>query len=333
MSDITRPRTPWHEGEITLQKRFGSFDNLAVVGPRFIRNRMPEQHRDFFQRLPFLTIGTVDGDGLPWASILGGTPGFVGAEQDDRLDIAAMLARDDPARGGLVQGNPVGLLGIDFATRRRNRMNGDVVRIDEKSLAVQVEHSFGNCPKYIQLRQWEPVDGPTSAPSTAQSLASLDNAARALIETADTFFVASYAETAPGTRQVDISHRGGKPGFVRIDTDDRLTIPDFAGNRFFNTLGNILASEKAGLLFIDFMSGALLQVSGTAELIEDGHEIARYAGAERLWRVWPERIVRRSATLGLRWKIAAAPTRPSSPIQAAGTALSDSPLRSKPLQR
>ena len=58
-----------------------------------------------------------------------------------------------------------------------------------------------------------------------------------------------------------MSHRGGKPGFVGVQ-GDTLAIPDFRGNRFYNTLGNLLGDPRAGLLFVDFASGDILQIQG-----------------------------------------------------------------------
>ena len=87
---------------------------------------------------------------------------------------------------------------------------------------------------------------------------------------------------------------------MRVD-GDVLTIPDFSGNRYFNTLGNLAANPRAGLLFIDFERGDTLQLSGPTELVLEGPEVASFEGAERLWRV----RARRGATawrLALRWR-------------------------------
>ena len=46
-----------------------------------------------------------------------------------------------------------------------------------------------------------------------------------------------------------------------------LTIPDFAGNLYFNTLGNILLNPRCGLVFIDFENGDVLQIAGDGEVI------------------------------------------------------------------
>jgi ferredoxin-NADP reductase/predicted pyridoxine 5'-phosphate oxidase superfamily flavin-nucleotide-binding protein len=142
-------------------------------------------------------------------------------------------------------------------------------------------------------------------------LTDLDANARALIAQADAFFVATYADRET-RRQVDVSHRGGKAGFVRIGQDSVLTIPDFDGNLFFSTLGNILLNGKAGLVFIDFATGDLLQMSGDAEVILDSPEIAAFQGAERLWTFTPRRIVRRRNALALRWTFSADGWSPSS---------------------
>src|SRR5262249_13060279 len=153
-------------------------------------------------------------------------------------------------------------------TRRRNRLNGLVQRQDDGAFDVVVDQSYGNCPQYIQLRQFRFVRSPAEPASAApRFLDRLDDRARAMIAQADTFFVASYVDREDGRRQVDVSHRGGKPGFVRIGEDGELTIPDFAGNLFFNTLGNLLINPKGGLLFTDFETGDLLQLSGNAEII------------------------------------------------------------------
>jgi predicted pyridoxine 5'-phosphate oxidase superfamily flavin-nucleotide-binding protein len=237
----------------------------------------------------------------------------------------------DPADSGLADGTAVALLGIELHTRRRNRLNGTIARTGPDGFTVVVEQAFGNCAKYIQRRDFTFVRDP-NAPSGAPpvTLRGLDGAARATIEQADTFFVASYIEGPDGRRQVDVSHRGGRPGFVRVgggrpaddgqaengrtgnghmkneqaETGDVLTIPDFAGNQFFNTLGNITVNPKAGLVFVDFANGDLLQMTGDAEVLPDSADIAAFEGAQRLWRFRPRRIVRRPAALPLRWTFA-----------------------------
>jgi predicted pyridoxine 5'-phosphate oxidase superfamily flavin-nucleotide-binding protein len=167
---------------------------------------------------------------------------------------------------------------------------------------VRVGQSFGNCPQYIQPRSSVFVRDPDRSTEVAPLRSrQLDHRMRGMIEGADTFFVASYVDRDNGERQVDVSHRGGGVGFVHVSADGGLTVPDFAGNRFFNTLGNFLVNPKAGLVFIDFETGDMLQITGRAEVLLDSPEITSFERAERLWRFTPAEIVLRPDALPLRW--------------------------------
>jgi len=292
----------WHEGEKFIQGKVGVAERMEAVGQRVVRDFMPDQHRDFYAQLPFIVLGSVDAKGDAWATFLEGKPGFMSSPTRTTLDIATRPDATDPAGRGMIEGAPVGLLGIEMHTRRRNRMNGVLSSRVDKGFRVEVDQSFGNCPRYIQLRDFAfDRDPGTPAAVQVEELAAIDPEARTLIEKADAFFVASYVERE-GRRQVDVSHRGGKAGFVRVDRDGTLTIPDFNGNLFFATLGNILLNGKAGLLFVDFERGDMLQMTGQAEVILDSPEIAAFQGAERLWTFRPHKIVRRNGGLALRWK-------------------------------
>ncbi|QGW84510.1 pyridoxamine 5'-phosphate oxidase family protein [Variovorax paradoxus] len=298
---------PFHAGERALQTLAGSREVMAAAGSRVIRDFMPDQHRDFFAQLPFLIVGSMDAQLQPWASVLAAPPGFSHSPDATHLRIDALPAADDPLAAQLVQGASLGLLGIQPHTRRRNRMNGKVESIDATGFMVEVQQSFGNCPKYIQAR--EPLFAAGRVAVPAERLDGLDDAARALIGRADTFFIASAFpqhaaggdEADPAAQGVDVSHRGGLPGFVRVGEDGVLTVPDFTGNRFFNTLGNLSVHPRAGLLFIDFENGDLLHLTATAEIVWDGPEVAAFEGAERLLRLRVGQVLRRRGALPLRW--------------------------------
>lgn len=297
--------SPWHRGEQLLQERLGVAEQMQAVGQRVIRNYMPDQHRQFYAQLPFLLLGGVDAAGWPWAGILEGRPGFVQSPDARLLTIAAQPAQDDPLHACLHPGAPVGLLGIELPTRRRNRMNGDLQAVSDAGLTVAVTQSFGNCPKYIQQRDISVVAPATSQSVPAEQRHHLDAAAQQLIRAADTFFVASCfpGDASQTAASVDVSHRGGKPGFVRVD-GNRLTIPDFSGNRFFNTLGNLLLNPRAGLLFIDFANGDLLQLTGRTEILWQDDTLAAFAGCERAWHFTVEQMWRRRGALALRGQAA-----------------------------
>nr|WP_288255942.1 pyridoxamine 5'-phosphate oxidase family protein [uncultured Pseudomonas sp.] len=292
--------SPWHAGEKQLQEKVGVGERMEVLGQKVIRDYMPDQHREFYQQLPFMIAGAVDGTGQPWATLIEGEEGFVTSPDPRHLsfDLAAMaLDPLDPATPGLGSGEAIGLLGIELHSRRRNRINGHIHQASAQRLDITVEHSYGNCPQYIQLRQYRRAHerGIERIDATELDARSVE-----MIRSADTFFVASYVEHDGGRRSVDVSHRGGRAGFVRVE-GNRLTIPDYAGNLFFNTLGNLSINPRAGLLFVDFTSGDVLQLAGRAEIILDSPLINAFEGAERLWTLDVEQAVLRPAATSLRW--------------------------------
>lgn len=263
----------FHAGEAALQQASGLRERMAEIGPLVIRDHMPDEHRELFEKLPTLIVGSVDAAGRPWASVLSGWPGFIETPDERTMRVGALPRDDDPLHASLRAGASLGLLGLEPQTRRRNRMNGLVTAVDGSGFDVHVEQSFGNCPKYIQARAPRWVDRPRGGHDARAQSPLLDDAARAWIARADTLFIASAAPPSlRGLRNggVDVSHRGGRPGFVALSEEEGaslLTIPDYRGNFFFNTLGNIATYPRAGLLFIDYESGDTLQLSGTARIV------------------------------------------------------------------
>jgi len=296
--NIPTKAMPFHEGELRAQA-------LAGGGPPgfAIRAAMPDQHRDFFAMLRYMLVATINRDGWPVASIVTGSAGFVTSPAVDRLIIAPETHWLQQIKPLLQAGQPVGMLGIDLHTRRRNRVNGVISHLDEAGMHLQVTQSFGNCPKYIQIRD---IDDSNSTPIAdavnTQSFINLDEQARAMLANADTLFVA----TTSGSQMtenggVDVSHKGGRPGFIRVE-GNTLTIPDFVGNRYFNTLGNLQIDPRAALLIVDFTSGDVLHLQGKANVLWQSAEAAQLAGAQRLWQFHVERGSHSKHAVPLRWQ-------------------------------
>jgi uncharacterized protein len=300
---------PWHAGERAVQERLGVRGQMEEVGRRVLRPYMPEQHRDFFAQLPFVITGSVDAAGQPWAGVLAGPPGFITSPDAQHLSIHAVPPAGDPLAKTLRPGAAIGLLGIEPHTRRRNRMNGVVEQVEAEVFTVRVSQSFGNCPKYIQARAPVYVDQQPDQAGTLRRGTALDGEAARIVRNADTFFIATAyldaGEESGRAHGVDASHRGGKRGFVRVDADGTLTVPDFVGNNFFNTIGNLQVNPRAGLLFIDFENGDLLYLATGAQIIWDGAEVAAFEGAKRLLRFTVREMLICEAALPLRWSAAA----------------------------
>lgn len=252
--------TGFHEGELATQRRAGVEAGAKRLEGMLERSRLSEGATQFLKSLRFAAISGRDGEGTLWTSPLSGQPGFLQGG-DDTLQISAALREGDPLHR-MPTGQQVGLIAIDFATRRRLRINGVVVDADDAGMTLHVEQAYGNCPKYIHRHDVN-VGALAAAPvGGATRTTSLTAPDRAMIAAADTFFLG----TTHATRGSDASHRGGPAGFVRVDSPDRLWWPDYPGNNMFNSFGNLAVDDEAALLFLDFATGATLHLSGTAQV-------------------------------------------------------------------
>ena len=302
----------FHDGELQLQNQAGKRKQIDKLTQRLMLDYMPDEHRDFFEELGYIFVGTVDNNGLPHACILTGPSNFVSSPSPQTLIINTGERQLNPAFNGLGITQPVGVLGLDLSNRRRNRMHGKITAMDDRSITITVVQSYGNCPKYISLREVS-EHGLSSKQNNVTERKELNAMDTALIEAADTFFIASYISDSSGApyEGVDVNHRGGKPGFISVDNSTQITVPDYKGNNLFNTFGNLLMNPQAGILFIDFLTGDQLHLQTTAELIEDAADVARYPGAQRLLRLQINDVSRKDSATPLRWRfVEASPFSP-----------------------
>jgi len=93
----------------------------------------------------------------------------------------------------------------------------------------------------------------------------LDRHSRAFIERSP--FVALGTADAQG--RCDVAPKGDAPGFVRVLDDHTLVIPDRPGNRRFDSLANLIANPRVGLLFLIPGVEETLRVNGRARLVRD----------------------------------------------------------------
>lgn len=286
----------YHEGERAVQERAGVSAGAAKIG-RSVDDEIAPAAAHFLAQRFTLYVGSLDAAGRPWASELVGPPGFVRVTDPRTVEIDATPGAGDPLAENLRADPHVGLLAIDLATRRRFRVNG-AAELHAGTLRVRVVQAYGNCPKYIQRREPTSVETGAGEPRVTRH-AALTPEEGGRIASADTFFLA----TAHPTAGADVSHRGGRPGFVHVEAPDRIVWPDYQGNTMFMSLGNIAANPRAGLLVVDFATGDVLQVTGRATIDWSAERAARFAGAERVVELAVEEVVDRPAASPLRWQL------------------------------
>jgi uncharacterized protein len=285
----------YHSGEIKMQREAGAIE-VAANMERMVLPVIAHLYVDFIQSQPFVILGSADSRGMAWGSILSGKPGFMKVMDERTLRIDALPNGHDPIREDFSEGGEVGLLLIDFSTRRRLRVNGDL-ELEEGGFSVRTRQVYSNCPRYIQSRTCESVGDASVSPRMAGQSAFLSGEQRERIVRMDTFFVASYHPEGGA----DVSHRGGFPGFVQVIDKETIIWPDYNGNGMFNTLGNIMENPACGLLFLDFKNGGTLQLSGTADIIKDKTRAATFPGAERIIEFRIKRIIEIENATALRW--------------------------------
>jgi predicted pyridoxine 5'-phosphate oxidase superfamily flavin-nucleotide-binding protein len=265
----------WHEGELEVQRRAGVASKAERLSG-MVRHSLPDSARGFLVQRQFAVLGSLDSACRVWASVVAGEPGFMQAPDPVTVVIHGGWSAMDPLLENIARNNDVGMLVIDFAARRRIRVNGKAESLDDGIIRIHIEQAFSNCPRYIQARV--PSSVLTVSEPQAQRAEFLSDSQKQWIGNADTFFIA----TAHPRGGADASHRGGNPGFIHIDGVRRLIIPDYNGNSLFNTLGNIHLNPHAGLVFVDFEAGRTLQLTGRAVINWDRDAAISYPGAERL---------------------------------------------------
>lgn len=273
----------YHPGELEVQRRVG-VEPMAAKIAGGVRVEIPPAAEEFLAQRRWVVLSTVDAEGRPWASILNGAPGFVSAGPGS-LHLEASPVPGDPLGSNRSVSEFVGLIAIDLATRRRMRVNGRLDRNHHDGILIHLDQVYSNCPKYIQRRVENPRVGQPGRPETRVSTTLSEEQAR-WISQADTFFIA----TANPGEGADASHRGGRPGFVRVQ-GNRLTWPEYKGNMMFNTLGNVASYPRAGLIFPDFATGKTLQLTGRAVINWDPDSAAGIPGAEQVMEFEVEGVV------------------------------------------
>lgn len=274
-----------HPGEVYVQRRSGyTREGLGSAG---MGVRLPEVAREFLTRQRMLLIGGHDAAGSLWASPLYGPPGFLRAEGERDVIADAEPAAGDPLEKLFATPSPIGALAIEPATRRRMRINGTGHGRGNRSV-ITADQIFANCPRHITRREihGETDSGPPAADGDRLSYEQLR-----FVAGADTFFIA----TGVDGHGVDVSHRGGEPGFVAGRGATMLSWPEYRGNAMYMTLGNLHVQPRCGLLFIDWTGARpALQLTGRASIDWDPGRVAEHPGAERVVDFVIDRVVETS---------------------------------------
>ena len=95
----------------------------------------------------------------------------------------------------------------------------------------------------------------------------------AFIAARDSFYIGSVSETG----WPYIQHRGGPRGFLKVLGERSIGFADFAGNRQYMSVGNLLKDDRVSLFLMDYALKARLKIMGHVRLIDaaDGDLLER----------------------------------------------------------
>lgn len=290
----------FHSGERTVHNILG-IQKIAKSASTMIQSKMTRKFMKFLNGQNSFMISSMDQNGRVWSSFLAGNPGMIQATEADIVKINTKINEHDPLFSNISQNKEVGILVIDFASRIRVRINGEIsVVYPDGKFEIKIEQVFGNCPKYIQARRfkYKAVEGIVN--TEFHPCNTLSKNQQNWISESDTFIIASSSSEG----KMDISHRGGMPGFVYVMNEKTIMFPDYSGNMLFNTLGNIVQNPNVGLLFFDFNNGDTLQITGEASIIWniDKDIFSKFPGAQRLVQLQIIEVLETSCYESYEWE-------------------------------
>ncbi|KAK1527922.1 oxidoreductase FAD-binding domain-containing protein [Colletotrichum paranaense] len=221
----------------------------------------------------------------PVFKALWGAEGEVNGDQQQQQHLQEVIQPGRGSDGGkLVSG-----LAIDLTTRDRVKFGGRMVAgavtvpsdgiaaaedrssssSSEVQIAVHVEESLGNCPKYLNKK--DVIPRASLVKGRVERELPLSEEAVKVVRGADMLFLTSGHEEGGDDggsgSSMDTNHRGGSRGFVRVARNDEggveIVYPEFSGNRLYQTLGNLKLNPLVGIAIPDFETSDVLYVSIT----------------------------------------------------------------------
>lgn len=251
----------YHEGERFVQEQMGVRDKSESLNSMFYKE-LPVVAAQFLKDLNFAVISfpinnksfsCVVSDIKPFIEILNTKEVLIDLEK------SSFIPKEIIQKKNL----NIGFIGLEFENRMRIRVNGKG-KIKGNKLHLFIDVVYSNCPKHINNRKII-SEFDTFYESKIFTSEILDKKSKKILENADTFFLGTRHKNG----DADVSHKGGKKGFLKVLSPSIFEFDDFPGNNMYNTLGNIHTNPNVSILVIDFTNNDILHISGTATINEE----------------------------------------------------------------
>ncbi len=286
MSDI------FHEGQLAVQRITGE-EEIANMRIPMIKDSLHPRSIPFLENQVLAFLGSEDKNENIWLSLVAGERGFISVPtlNEIKFDISKIRSNmDDIFFRNIITKPTVGMLFHEAARRARYRAWGKAKQ-EGNELNFEIRMGYPSCPKHIQREIIELPEDNLALSSKIENGTTLSQLEKDWISKTHTFFVATQTKAG----DIEASHRGGDPGFIEILETGSLRIPDYIGNSMYSTLGNIYENPKAALLFVDYVKGEILQLSGKAELQfnqESKEDLYKSGDTGRFWTFKTEQWIK-----------------------------------------
>lgn len=253
----------FHDGQLAVQSITGEKE-IAKMRIPMIKDAIHPRSIPFIEYQLLAFPGSEDIDGNIWLSLIVGKRGFIKIPSihEINFDLSKVISNKNDVFFKNIETKPTtGMLFHDAERRARYRVWGTAQK-KENQLVFNIKMGYPSCPKHIQREVFKSPKVKDNLNVISKRGSILNSSEKKWIASAHTFFIAT--QTKKG--DIESSHRGGNPGFIKILESGLLRVPDYLGNSMFSTLGNIYENQKAALLFVDYTKGITLQLTGKATL-------------------------------------------------------------------
>lgn len=273
----------FHDGQLVVQRIAGE-EEIAIQRIPMVLDTLHTRSIPFIENQVLAFPGSEDTNGHIWLSLIVGERGFIRIPsiKEITFDLSKIVSNQEDIFFENIKSKPtVGLLFHEAQRRARYRAWG-MAHINGDTLSFDIRMGYPSCPKHIQREIIELDNDSKVAPASYQKGTLLGEFEKTWISGAHTFFIATQSKKG----DIESSHKGGDPGFIEIQENGILRVPDYLGNSMFSTLGNMYQNPKAALLFIDYNKGETLQLSGNAALQFDQNsadDLYKSGNTGRFW--------------------------------------------------
>ncbi|WP_121626815.1 pyridoxamine 5'-phosphate oxidase family protein [Poseidonibacter antarcticus] len=253
--------TVFHEGEYHIQEIMGvrkSSDTLSSM----IKDNIPPIASKFLKDLNFciITISTKKDDLFTYTVY--NHNNFIEIVNQSQISINLENHSYIPKEFYNIKNINIGMIGLNFEKAMRIRINGKG-KIKSNKLYLSIDEIYSNCPKHIKRRVLQ-EDTKILENQTIQKGRKLNEEIINIISNIDTFFIA----TSHKEKGLDVSHKGGNKGFLKVLETNQLAFKDVPGNNLYNTIGNIYTNPNINIFFIDFKNYDTYHIKGIASIKE-----------------------------------------------------------------